>query len=234
MELVRDTFMDIEQPENPILHRDDDEPQTDIVTIGDFYREIINTIKKLGGDIFTGDPSLQVAMNSGFPIDQLFPIKSGEEAIQALEWIIEEGEGTLSLPFDNEGEPAHYYRFEEIVEGHRLVEDPDAEHGFSYTGPKIRFHPEDIWDFPDNRKAANYPEGTEERLRVDTFNAAYSDILRVMHEAFNGNPKRIEEAVFLMGGLRRIARNVVSFTDSETGKQCGLTYEFVADSLMDN
>ncbi|ABW29987.1 ferritin-like domain-containing protein [Acaryochloris marina] len=233
-DLVKNKFMEIEQPENPIFEENDSTStgasSSDLVTIGDFYREIINKISELGDDIFTGDPELQVVMGAGFPISQLFPITNSDTAIRSLEWIIKEGEGTTRLPFDDEDEPAHYYQFEAIFEGRQL--DPDAEEeeeGYPYTGREIRFDPSEVWDFPSNQKAANYPDGSEERRRVDQFNLAYSNILRVLQEAFNGKPEEIGESVFLMGGLRRFARDVVSRTDPRTNMKCGLTFEFIEE-----
>lgn len=230
--LVRDVFMEIEEPENPIHFPGDAvvlAAAPTFATIGAFYRAVIEKIKELGNGIFTGDPARQVIVDAGFPSEQLFAITSVDTAVRALEWIVEEGEGTTTLPFDDEGEPAHYYRFEEIYRGRRLVEDPTAEHGFSYTGAEIQFDPAEVWDLPDDPKAADYPIGSEERGKVDAFNRAYSDMLRALQRTFDGDPRQILDAISSMTLLRRIAKNVVATTDPTTGKQLGLTFEFVPE-----
>jgi rubrerythrin len=227
-DLVRDIFMKIEEPELPIHFPG---PLTgaaaDFATIGAFYKAVIDKIKELGDGIFTGNVSRQVVVDAGFPSQQLFEITNVETAVRGLEWIVTEGEGTTTVPFDDEGEPAHYYRFEEIVRGRELVKDPQAEQGYSYTGAELPFDAAGVWDVPDNAKAANYAVGTPERGKVDAFNRTYSDLLRSLQLTFDGDPLQIEQSLFLMGRVRRIAADVVATPDPNTGKQLGLTFEYV-------
>jgi rubrerythrin len=225
--LVHDVFMEIEKPENPILFPG---PALDIAqfaTIGTFYRAIIDKIKELGDGIFTGKPERQVIVDAGFPSQQLFAITDAATAARALEMIVKEGEGTTTLPFDDEDEPAHYYRFEEIFRGRRLVKDDTAEHGYRYAGAAVPFEPAEVWNLPDDPKAAAYPPGSEQREKVDAFNRVYSDILRLLQTTFDGNPQQIGESLASMGLLRRVGTQVVSTTDPDTGKQLGLTFEYV-------
>ena len=60
IDLVQDTFMVIEQPEHPLefpaLAAAADQP----VTIGQFYRAILDTITDLGDQAFSGPPGRQV------------------------------------------------------------------------------------------------------------------------------------------------------------------------------
>lgn len=229
-ELVRDVFMKIEEPELPIHFPGPELTNAmpvEFATIGAFYQAVIDKIKELGDGIFTGSVSRQVVVDAGFPSQQLFEITNVETAVRGLQWIVKEGEGTSTIPFDDENEPAHYYRFEEIVRGRRLVKNPQAENGYSYTGEELLFDPTGVWDFPDNSKAANYAAGTAERGKVDAFNRTYSDLLRSLQLTFDGNPQQIEQALFLMGRVRRIAADVVATTDPNTGKQLGLTFEYV-------
>jgi rubrerythrin len=229
--LVRDVFMEIEEPENPIHFPSAaaaSAAQT-FATIGAFYRAVIEKIQELGDAIFTGDPARQVIVDAGFPSEQLFAITDVNTAVRALEQLIKEGEGTTTLPFDDEGELAHYYRFEEIYRGRRLVKDPNAANGFSFTGAEIQFDPANVWNLPDDPKAADYSSGSEERGKVDAFNRAYSDLLRVLQRTFDGDPGQISDALFSMGLLRRVAREVVETTDPMTGKQLGLTFEFMPE-----
>jgi hypothetical protein len=95
------------------------------------------------------------------------------------------------------------------------------------TGVEVEFDPADVWDIPDNPRAADYPGGSAERAKVDAFNVAYSDLLRLLQQAFDGTPETIRAAVTSMRNLRSIAENVVSTLDPRTGKQLGLTFEYL-------
>jgi rubrerythrin len=228
-DLNRTVFMVIEEPENPLHFPSPLESHAlkEFATIGAFYRALIEKITELGDGIFTGDVNRQVIVDAGFPSQQLFAVTNVETAVRALQQVVREGEGTETLPLDDEGEPAHFYRFQEIDRGHRLVPDSSVEQGFSFTGAEIPFDPNAVFDIPDNPKAADYASGSQERAKVDSFNVAYSDMLRALQRTFDGDPPHISEALFLMGLLRRVAREVVSTTDPNTGKQLGLTFEFI-------
>ena len=180
--------MKIEEPETPLQFPVREAVVPEFKTIGMFYSALIRKIAELGDSIFTGSPGRQVVVGAGFAQDRLFPITGVETATTALRWILEDGEGTSTSPLDVTGEPAHYYRFAEIFHGRSLVASPDEPTGFAYAGTRIAFAPEDVCDFPDNPKAADYAPGTFERDLVDAFNLAYSNVLRDLQIAFDGRP----------------------------------------------
>ena len=223
LDVVRDTFMKIESPEHPIpIHvmAAAGAPLT-FSTIGQFYQALIDKITELGDSIFTGDQTRQVTTDF-FPSDQLFPITNVDSAVRGLQWIISEGEGTTSVPFDKEGEPAHYYRFESILRGKELMVDPSVPEGYSYSGSDIPFDPAGVWDFPDNTKAADYAAQVASRLHDRV-----SDLLRGLQSCFDGQAATIDDLVTRMGMLRTRATAVVSRTNPATGRQCGLTFEYM-------
>ena len=224
-ELVRDVFMEIETPENPIHFKSILVDQ--FATIGQFYRAIMAKIAELGDALFTGDPARQVVAGAGFQPHQLFAITNAETALRALERVIDDGEGTTTLPFDVDGRLAHYYLFEQIVRGHQLVQNAAAPNGFSYTGAVIPFEPDGVWDIPDNPKAADYPVGSAARNKVDGFNRAYSDLLRLLDDTFNGSPGSIGSALFAMRALQSLADDVVATQDPVSLRQLGVPFEYV-------
>ena len=140
VELVRDVFLRIERPEEP-----GSEPEADrYETLAQFYEAIVDALGRLGGEIFTGDPRLQVTKGyAGHGGGALFAITDLDSALLAIDEIVEQGEGThtsagapvgfdrtrlrhLSLePFGFEGapEPAHYWRFLDIAEGRTPLGD---------------------------------------------------------------------------------------------------------------
>jgi hypothetical protein len=128
--LIHEVFMEIEAPEHPI-HFPGALATAGFATIGQFYRAIRDKIKELGDSIVTGDPARQVIRNAGFPPSQLFAIMNVDTATRALERVVKDGEGTTALPLDEDGRLAHYYLFEQIVRGRRLIQGPTAPNGYS-------------------------------------------------------------------------------------------------------
>lgn len=134
VELVRDVFLRIEQPDEPGARPEADSYET----LAQFYEAIVLALARLGDEVFTGDPRMQVTKGyAGHGGGALFAITDLDSALLAIEVIVEQGEGThtsalapvgfdttrlahLKLePFGFEGapEPAHYWRFLDIVEG---------------------------------------------------------------------------------------------------------------------
>ncbi len=119
IELVRDVFLRVEQPEER-----GGKPEADrYETLGQFYEAIVEALERLGPEIFIGDPRRQVTKGyAGHGGGALFAITGEASAALAIEEIVEQGEGshhTRLEPFGFEGasEPAHYWRFLDIVEG---------------------------------------------------------------------------------------------------------------------
>jgi len=127
-DLVKNVFMVIEQPEEPIdipVKTTSREKATDLrsqlearaqeleakeeLTIGEYYEyikillEINEIIAEINGDtIFTGDSKNQVADNQWFPENELFPITDLKSAKKAIDLIVDQGEGASDDPFIKE------------------------------------------------------------------------------------------------------------------------------------
>ncbi len=140
VELVRDVFLRIEQPEEPGARPEADRYET----LAQFYEAIVAGLARLGDEVFTGDPRKQVTKGyAGHGGGALFAVTGLDAALLAIEEIVEQGEGThtsafapvgsdasrlehLKLePFGFQGapEPAHYWRFLDIVEGRTPLGD---------------------------------------------------------------------------------------------------------------
>ena len=140
VELVRDVFLRIEQPEEPGARPEADRYET----LAQFYEAIVAALARLGDEVFTGDPRKQVTKGyAGHGGGALFAVTGLDAALLAIEEIVEQGEGThtsafapvgfdasrvehLELePFGFQGapEPAHYWRFLDIVEGRTPLGD---------------------------------------------------------------------------------------------------------------
>eukprot|EP00178_Gracilaria_changii_P025678 TRINITY_DN79026_c0_g1_i1.p1 TRINITY_DN79026_c0_g1~~TRINITY_DN79026_c0_g1_i1.p1 ORF type:complete len:465 (+),score=53.19 TRINITY_DN79026_c0_g1_i1:49-1395(+) len=135
------------------------------------------------------------------------------DAIESINTIVDEGEGCTpanALPghnptangennvpetgpkSDNSGnseppELAHYYRFAEIVNGRRIIVD-DAG-GFSYTGDKIPFDPDGVYNMTDDPDVYLLPKGSKAWGATEAFNRRYHQLLTALQKTFDGNPQ---------------------------------------------
>jgi hypothetical protein len=135
VDLVRDVFLRIEQPEERGAKAEADRYET----LAQFYEAITDGLARMGDEVFTGDPRRQVTKGyAGHGGGTLFAVTDVDSALLAIEVIVEQGEGThtsssapvgvdhLKLePFGFEGAPerAHYWRFLDIVEGRTPLGD---------------------------------------------------------------------------------------------------------------
>lgn len=125
-------FKQIENPEfPPVIPEPRMVPEKNPATIGEFYSLLS---KKLS------DPSISFLPQSNqLTKHGVSPVKSRQDAIDAVEKIKAEGEGTSSSPDQVPGDTenfAHYYIFEQFVVGKKIKVTNGK---FSYTGDEIRF-----------------------------------------------------------------------------------------------
>ncbi len=229
--LVKDVFMEIEEPEDPqsfprTALRKSAPQAEEFGTIGEFYEAIIEKLAELGDAAFVGDPSRQV-VGAGYPPDALFPITNVETATRALRLIVQQGEGSGRNPLDPEGAPAHYYRFAEIVQGRRLRRDPQSPGGFSYSGDLVPLDPNGVLPLAANKHLSDYTVGSPAWYRVSAANRAYSSLLAALHNATNGAPASLRDAIGLMFTLRLAFLACTEVDGPEAGTKAAPTFEFV-------
>jgi Ferritin-like len=217
LDLVRQVFMEIEEPKKPLALEEHDR---DGSTIADLYAAIGQRIMTLGESIFTGDPKRQV---SG--VLNVIEVTDRTSARIALETIVEQGQGTADSPTTAGGELAHYYRFAEIYHGRELVQDADGSRSWAYEGPPISFDPAGVLPVVSNPKASDYPVGSESRTKCDAFNATYTVLLHDLHAAFTGTPERLNDAIVGMFTLNEQAAAVMSVQLGD-GTNAGPSFEY--------
>jgi hypothetical protein len=223
--LLRDVFMVIEQPEEP-LHFALAAGTAGPLTIGGFYERVKGAIKHAGEAVFKGrDPARQVY--GGIALPEVIAVENVASACEAIDAIVEQGEGTSHSPLgDRAGdELAHYYRFEEIVEGRKLIPAPKHKPPWAYQGEVIPFDAAKVYPSLTNPRSERYPAGSAARYACDTFNYTYTSLLKVLHETFNGHPGRLEAAVGLMESLNEQARGMMAM-DSGIGGNAGPSFEY--------
>jgi hypothetical protein len=187
---VQNTFMEIEEPENPI-HIPVKKAALEAVgpsyeTIGEFYTAIGAEITKQGNSIFTGDPGRQVP---GATI-----VKDVDSALEAIATIVTQGEGTPTSPADSPTEYAHYYRFEELFMGMRIVVDSSSPTGYSFD-PNQQIVVDDVTDvtqMADNPRTVDMSSNWRAGQLADECDAIYTKLLNALHIGFNGQPDWID------------------------------------------
>ncbi len=209
LELVRDVFMKIEEPEKPLQFPMAAGPT--FSTIGAFYQALMEKIDELGDAVFIAPVERQVfGPATGFLETRLFPITNVQTALAALDALVSDGEGTTTSPLDSTKQLAHYYRFAAIFHGKELVPDATVPEGYAYRGAAIPFDPAEVFDFPDNAKVADHAPGSVPRQAMEAFNRRYSAVLRDLDATFGGRPELMAPTMAKMVQLRGPAAVAIS------------------------
>lgn len=209
------TFLQIEEPEDPLVFQS---LAADVVvpdiTIGQFYTAISDAIATLGDGAFVNPPRNQVGPDL---MRESVVVVDVATAQQAINTIIEQGEGTTTSPLEGGGgivdAPAHYYRFMEIQKGYQLVPDATAPGGYAYNGAPIPFDPAGVYPVATNPALPpGYPPGSVQASANHNFNYTYTSLLSSLHALFNGDvsQKQMNIAIGLMMSLKGQAKAMMA------------------------
>lgn len=230
-----DTFMRIERPARP------DAPHEghNYHTIGQFYMAILDAFKRLvakeGAEaVFCGNRHRQISAASayygggGSPI-AVFDLDSAERAIQQ---IAEQGEGFDQTIFDGDNqfgqvdELAHYFRFYEIRAGRRFLVTDTPHH--RPTGPALLVDWSAHYPMTPNPRARDYIDRPEIHQLMTGFNQKYTELLRALHNAFNGDPGLLMKAVPMMYDLKYRAQALMAIPSGrKDGSTVGPSFEYM-------
>jgi CDGSH-type Zn-finger protein len=235
-----EVFLKIERPgEHDGLPEDDK-----FETIGQFYEAIEVALKRLAGELgeealFSGDPARQVT-------DELYYGGSGrivtvtdlQSALAALEEIVEQGEGLQhqevwdgdrDMFHPEREEVAHYFRFQEIYVGRRHAPGDTPQSG--PTGEPFTVDWDAVHNMRPNPRSKDYPKGSEIRAQMDEFNHAYSGVLHLLDECFNGSPRLLAVATGAMYGLKEQAIELMKLPSGDGETTVGPSFEYVPPEL---
>lgn len=222
--LIRDVFMEIEEPEDPLAFpvaaaREAEGPP---VTIGQFYEAIKSQMELLAsqGDLFTGDPSRQLT----FGLPELISVTDLESAKEAIDLIVEQGEGTPLSPLAPDQEPAHYYLFAAAYHGRELVPQQGTP-PFAYAGDPIPFEEEEIIPLMTNPSPDRYA-GTPAAALNEQFNKTYTKVLKALQSGFDGTPTSVLGSISLMRQLTGEAKALAE-VEVKPGVFAGPTFTYV-------
>jgi hypothetical protein len=182
-------------------------------SIGEFYKAVAAGFQRLAAELpeetlFQGDPARQVGPEYYYSGGGgIFKVTDLDTALQAIDFISGQGEGSYGRIYDSAGELSHYYRFDQIRQEryYRVRTDqPDQP-----TGEALEVHWDEVYPTQANLKVATLPPGSELRQAANAFNEQYRGLLRRFEGAFNGKPAELIPAVGDMFRVRDAALRLI-------------------------
>jgi hypothetical protein len=201
-------------------------------TVGAFYAEIIAELKRVahepgGRELFCGERSRQITRayyyaGGGSPT----VVHHLESAEATLTEIVEQGEGDMHSMYDDDGDLAHYFRFEEIKYDRAYLPSDNAGRP---TGPSIGVDYASVYPMLVNPRSSDYTD-PELRAASDAANRTWSTLLLEIDAALDGAPERLLGAVPRMLELRDQARVLLAnpLAGGQAG-HAGPTFEWLSD-----
>lgn len=197
-------------------------------SIGEFYKAIADGLEhlhdRLGSALFAGDPARQIGPEQYYSGGGgLIAVTDLQTALAALELIAEQGEGITGDIFDEDGEIAHYYRFQQLLLGRYYVAGDAPDHP---SGGPVPVDWDAVYPIRPNARVADYPEGSDLRRAAEEFNAAYAAYLALLTRAFDGAPHLFQEAVGEMFRLKeQMLQLIRQPLDDGSGLHAAPTFE---------
>lgn len=225
-------FLKIEKPARKLAPPEADQYHS----IGQFYLAVKHALRYLDfvtpGGIFTGDKKRQVESQHYYGGGgKLIPVFTLDDAIEAINEIVGQGEGINSSIIDpdheffgEEVEYAHYFRFNEIMLERLYLPDDSPHHPPS--GAPVQVNWDEVLNMQPNPKMKDYPEGSELWNKTYEFNRSYVTLLSSIHDACNGNPELLMKAIPIMYDLKYKAQDLMN-TPIGNGKTAGPSFEYV-------
>jgi hypothetical protein len=232
------TFMKIEKPQKKGAPVSADHYHT----IGELYDAVEwglkHLVKTLGPKaVFTGNRDHQVTnkyyYGGGGKIIEVHNLCTAHKAIAEIK---EQGEGFVQdknnpgsifdgdEKYGQEPEVAHFYRFMEIKKGQKFSPGDTPKTG--PTGPELPVDWEAVYPMQLNPKSIDYPKDSEIRQAMDDFNKTYTELLKMLHQAFNGKPDLLLKAVQIMYTLKYKAVSLMKIPSGDGLTHVGPSFEY--------
>jgi hypothetical protein len=220
------------RPGRPMLAVSPTEPGLRYYSIGEFYAEISQGVRRLheeyaadGRELFTGDPGRQITPEYFYSgTGEAIRVTDLGSALDALDVVASQGEGLGGGIYDGVSELAHYYRFQQLQLGryYQKGDEPDRP-----TGPEFETDWTAVYPVLKNARLDDYPQGSELYRAAREFNRTYADFLEFLTRAFSGQPELLLDAVPRMFRLRNsIARLIKNPVPGRPGVHAAPTFEF--------
>ena len=232
-----EVFLKIEKPEPHGALPEDDNYHT----IGQFYVAIEEALKQLcdelGEDkVFSGNPKRQIRSDKTYygGSGEIIAVTDLQSALEALEEIIEQGEGIKveqvwdgdkNMFHPEQDEVAHYFRYMEIKHGRQYKRGDTPESG--PTGDTFEVDWDAIYPMRPNPRLGDFPEDSEAHQKMELFCITYSSILRMLHHAFNGQPEFLSLATGSMYELKHQAIELMQMPTGDGETTIGTPFQYI-------
>ncbi|NBV47296.1 MAG: hypothetical protein EBR86_17085 [Planctomycetia bacterium] len=228
MEAIR-LFMKIEHPSHTPIVIAERSAVPRAATIGEFYARLIEgfrTVKpamSTTGQVTTG----------WFP--QLEVFADVDAAVKALELVVEQGEGSTASAASapGSGELAHYYRFQQIVDGMEFTQQPDGTFKKDPSKP-LPFPPAaDLFDTrvaPDPDLEPRYPGSDKVRAFDVLYTHMIADLERVWAAGTTDPDAELDRAIRRMKALSRAAAAVMALPAPDGQGVLGPRFAFAREN----
>jgi hypothetical protein len=173
-------------------------------TIGQFYAALDAYLETLPASAWMQNRN-QIVDDQFFP-GQLFAVNSYDDAHQAIDQIVSEGEGAGNDPLDFQSEIAHYYRFGECYYN-KVLTKADNPLGYTWGPQPLGVDWNQVYpaipdpgthDFSQDSQAAQDAQAA--------CNLAFSQMLDALQLAVTGTEGALGQAVLAMFDLRMAAK----------------------------
>jgi hypothetical protein len=234
--------MEIEQPETPpdipvvpMASVVAEDAQREYISIGEFYRRLDNFLGTLPDSAWIRDRN-QISDDQFFA-GQLFPVNSREDAHNAIDIIVSEGEGTEKgtrfNPLDFQGELSHYFRFGELFHDAVLTK---ADNPVGYTFGPARLgvdwngaYPA-IWN-PGSHDFSKEPQAAQNAQAA--CNQAFTNMVDFLQLAVSppagAAPGALGQAVGAMFALRMAAKHALTVPLADPTKVAGPAFLYLVN-----
>lgn len=232
-----ETFMRIEKPEAPDAPSEDEGYET----IGQFYQAIEEGLKRLCDtlgpeQVFTGNPARQITPQT-FDYrgnGRIVPVYDLASALAAIDEIEEQGEGLKhaevwdgdrDMFHPERDEVAHYFRFMELAQGRSFRRGDTPSSGPS--GDRLDVDWTAVYPMRPNPRTQGFRGGSPIVAKMGEFNLLYSDLLRDLHRAFNGEADRLFRTIPAMLQLKQIAQELMQMPSGDGTTNAGPSFEYM-------
>ena len=205
-------------------------------SIGQFYEAIRYALIDLNNEknIFTGKAAKQVTPEHYYGSGgKLIPVYGLNDALLAIDEIVGQGEGIAGSvndgdpgAFDQEKEVAHYFRFNEIMQGKEYKKGDTSKSG--PTGESIAVDWCGMHNMKLNPKIKDYQGRPELLAAANDFNKSYMRLLDNIQKGCSGEPEVLERGIHIMYELKKQALGLMKI-ELGNNEFAGPTFEYIKD-----
>ncbi|XP_078674115.1 uncharacterized protein LOC144912566 [Branchiostoma floridae x Branchiostoma belcheri] len=126
--------------------------------------------------------------------------------------------------------------FDDHIRFRPCEEDTVCSTSFHFVGPMIPFYEACVWPTISNPRSNMYQTKSKARNYSDIFNKVYTDLLKCLHEAVNGQPDRMGDCMGMMKSLKvwadKLVRTPIDLDgDPNIGPNAAPTFEFYDQNM---